>query len=114
MAQDYVAKSDNPVINGTGAKTFRRTHYCTWHTWDGSILICTIQNPDRHNTLSFVVSGAPSNIMTTDGESFNGTFSIPPNQPEENVTAIGDFKGQVVTIFNSSALNADCSVTTAP
>lgn len=77
---------------------------------NGSISTCTIQNPSRANTLTFSVSGAPSTINTVEGDPFNGVHSIPPNNPTMNVTAIGDFLGTQVTIFNISSLDADCDV----
>lgn len=110
MATDLIAASDNPVINDAGKAEFGKNHYCLWNTKDGSISTCTIQNLSRANTLTFVVSGAPPAIKTTDGTSFNGQHSIPPNNPTHNVTAFGNFLGTQVTIFNMSSLEAECSV----
>ncbi len=110
MAEEFIAKSGNPTIHYSGQAVFGKNHYCRWYTTDGSTGICTIRNKSRKNTLSIVISGAPKTIYTTDGTPFNGLHKIPPNSPTSNITAIGDFKGKMVTIFNNSALAASCFV----
>lgn len=104
--------SDNPVIHRQGEAEFGPTHYCTWETVNGQSSLCTIVNPSR-NTLYFVVSGAPTNIVTTDGKPFNGRHEIPPNNPTSNVQALGEFRGVTVTITNvtNPAIDAICHVT---
>lgn len=107
----HLISDDNPIIKGTGTASFGKDHYCIWCTSNGSTSICNIQNPSE-DTLSFVVSGAPTSIYTTTGKVFNGLHAIPPNQPTSNVTAIGDFQGVQVSVFNLSATDATCQVST--
>lgn len=110
----FLASDYNPTIHGAGQTCFGQNHYCTWMTYDGSSSTCVITNPGVHNTLTLTVSGAPDEVYTTDGNPFNGQHVIPPNSPTANVTALGDFKGHQVTIFNMSALETLCQVVTAP
>jgi hypothetical protein len=98
MAVMQIKKSNNPVIKKSGSARFGKNHHCTWYTTDGSKSIITIHNPGRDNTLTFIVNGAPETIHDTDGKKFNGLHEIPPNCPTCNVTAIGDFKGQMQQI----------------
>lgn len=100
------------VIDGSGQETFGKNQYCLWNTTDGSTSICTIQNPGTANTLTVVISGAPDTMYTTSGVLLNGKHQIPPNNPDINVTALGDFQGKQVTIFNMSALDTPCALTT--
>lgn len=110
MAEQFLVHSPDPVIDGAGSAEFDQNYYCIWNTTDGSTSICTITNPGTANTLTFVVSGAPSSITCTDGTPFNGQHVLLPNNPTHNVTAVGDFRGTQVTIFNMSALPATCDV----
>jgi hypothetical protein len=102
--------SGNPSIQYSGTAAFGKNQYCVWTTKDGSISQLTIQNPNKDNTLTFVISGAPSTMTTTTGAPLNSQFSIPPNSPTTNVTAVGNFLGTLVTIFNMSTLQATCQV----
>ena len=110
MAHELLKGSENPKIQNSGKAVFSKNHYCLWSTTDGSISTCTVQNPGTANTLTVVISGAPATMMTTDGELFNGQHRIPPNNPTHNITAVGDFTGVVVTLFNMSSLDTDCGV----
>ncbi|GEM_PF-4147574 len=97
-----LATNQNPVIDKNGEATVSSGHYALWETANGSVSTCSLTNPDNRNTVTFVVSGAPSDIMTTEGKPFNGLHAIPPNSPTSNVTVIGDFRGTNVTIVNIS------------
>lgn len=108
----HLVSDDNPVIKGTGTASFGKNSYCIWCTTNGSTSICNIQNTSPGDTLSCVVSGAPEDMYTTKGDKLNGLHTLPPNQPTVSVTAIGDFKGKQVSIFNLSAIDTPCDVAT--
>jgi hypothetical protein len=103
------AATANPKIQKAGKAEFPSPQFCTWVSANGPTSTCRITNTGR-NTLTVVVSGAPEKITTTDGKPFNGQWQIPPNSPTTNVTAIGDFLGTTVTIFNMSNPSTDCKV----
>lgn len=107
---ELLKSTSNPVIQQSGSATFGKNNYCLWYTADGSTSSCTITNTGLANTLTIVVSGAPSSIVCTDGSPFNGQHTIPPNNPTMNITAVGNFAGTQVTIFNMSSLDTPCQV----
>lgn len=111
MAQALLlATDDNPVIQGTGTTTIDAPQHATWITNNGSTCTITITNPSVADSLTIVISGAPTEITATDGSSFDGQHVIPPNSPTTTVTAFGDFKGQQVSIVNVSSPSAPCYI----
>jgi hypothetical protein len=108
----FLAAENNVTIDGSGQEQFGKSNFCKWLTSDGSTSIITVTNAGVANTLTLVISGAPATIIATDGSPLNGQHTIPPNSPSTNVTAIGNFLGQQVIVFNMSALDTPCSVVT--
>ena len=105
------AAAANPKIHKAGKAEFPSPQFCTWVSANGPTSTCRITNTGR-NTLTVVVSGAPDDIKTVSKpeKPFNGQWQIPPNSPTTNVTAIGNFEGTTVTIFNMSNPSTDCKV----
>lgn len=110
MADELCCHDDNCTIHQRGKCTFNKGHYCTTNTVNGSISIFEITNPGQDNTLVIMVSGAPATMYTTDGKLFNGEHQVPPNSPAANITALGDFEGKKVTIYNASPLDTPCKL----
>ena len=99
--------TQNPVIGPTGSATINSGQEATWETKSGSTGTLTINNPDRGNTLSIAITGAPSTgIIVQAGDknppTLNGFYEIPPNTPSFVVKAVGDFLGQNVKIINNT------------
>ena len=109
----FIETASPNCINGTGQVTLGQFKSCAWMTPNGATAVVVITNAGT-STLTIVVSGAPATIFATDGAPLNGLHAIPPNA-NANVTAMGNFLGQQVMLFNIStpATNAFI-VTSAP
>lgn len=99
-------------IHGSGQVIVGQFRNCTWTTPNGSTAVLVVTNTSA-SQLSVVISGAPMEIFAADGSPLNGRHVLPPNVPTANVTAIGDFRGQNVTLFNISTPAANAQVTTS-
>lgn len=96
-------------VNGSGQVTLGQFKQCAWMTPNGATAVIVVTNPSA-STLSIVVSGAPATIFAADGTPLNGQHQIPPNSPTANLTAIGNFLGQQVMLFNISTPAANAQI----
>lgn len=97
----------NPVINGAGSTTLSPTNFCTWQTAAGTGVNSTINitNQSLANNCVVAITGAPATgiFATLNGvpqTSLDGIFTIPPNQPNFQLSGFGPFGGSQVTITN--------------
>lgn len=106
----FIATDGNPCIRLTGSASVAQNQFCTWTTPNGATATIVVTNGSTTNELQVVISGAPPEVVATDGTPLNGQHSIPPNQPTANITGIANFKGQQVIVFNMSALPAPANI----
>jgi hypothetical protein len=97
----------NPVINGAGSTTLSPTNFCTWQTAAGAGVNSTINitNQSLANNCVVAITGAPTAgvVAILNGvsqASLDSIFTIPPNQPNFQLTGFGTFGGSQVTITN--------------
>lgn len=98
----FIRAESKLCIHGSGQASVGQYQSCTWVTPNGVTAVLVVTNGGGTSALTIVISGAPPEIFATDGSPLNGQHLIPANQPTANVTAIGDFKGQQVMVFNMS------------
>lgn len=115
--RDSSSKSadERKVLNGTGSVTLAPGERCVWKPSNGADSFITVRNGGDRNTLTCDITGAPPHITGTGpdraSKPLNGRWSIRPNTTAD-VTAFGDFEGQVVTIINSSDPETTCHIRT--
>ncbi len=113
MANQYPAGGSAYVINGTGEISIGGQDTVQWFSRNGPTSCLTIKNRSTSEPLALVLSGAPSEVVTSKGDPLNGKHTLnaapisskpskPSKVPDFELYAQGDFGGKTIVIFDKN------------
>lgn len=99
---------------GDARVTIEPGGYFEWHAASGVPSFLQITNPGATDPVTVVVSGAPTDVFATHGAVLDGRHTIPAVPATANVSAVADFRGHTVIVFNVSPDPAPAEIAVRP